>query len=232
MNSNTQEGFEQFRGTFLANIRLRSRTAKGKVNTGISTLKLPLLVDGEELQAQLQLNLLKTARLLYSAIAMEHQIGPDQCKHMFNVWFDRLQEGLIDTWGYKQKREELGLPFFNLRYRIWDVNYDPTCPKPTEIEHQMDNFCIELAARMQSTAILTDRKAFAGLLAFADRELDRIIHPWLDGCGRFATAVVMWLAARVPDMPYPVFGQRDEHYAAMKTEESHTEYFMRCLSHE
>lgn len=228
-----REKFFEFRRVFVENVRRRSRTAKGKVHTNVSPLKLPLLLadDPEMLAAQIHLNLLKTAEMLCSPIMMENSLSHEWFGLVFDMWFDQLQKGLLDIRGYSGKRKELGLRLFNLRYRIWEVNYDPTSPKPDEIEPRMQVFFAELEKWMVLRTISYNKLDFARLLAFADRELDRVIHPWLDGCGRFATAVVMWLAVRTPAMPLPQFGEREEHYAAMDAGlEAHTEYFVRCLS--
>ena len=228
---NPQWAFAEFRDTFLANVRLRSRTVKGNVqHTNVSVLKLPLLLEGRRLQEQLATNLQITAEMLYCTAAVTHSINYVWCKAAFNAWFDRLQDGLLDMLGYKEKARSLGISVPNPRYRIWEVSYNPASPKPTEIDERMQVFYKQLTERMLLPVISSDKRAMAELLAFADRELDSVIHPWLDGCGRFATAVVMWIAARVPQMPLPQYGGREEHYKAIETLESHTEYFLRCLN--
>jgi hypothetical protein len=221
--------YAEFCNTFFTNVWRRSRTAKGEVNTKVSGLKLPLLLTGEDLQGQLNVNLQKTAGLIHKEVAAKNSIDPAWCESIFNVWFDQLQYGLLDLSGYREKGLSLGLLLANYRYRIWEVNYNPTSPKPMEIGARMQVFYRQLIDRMPTLAVLSDIESVARLLAFVDRELDSVIHPWLDGCGRFATAVVMWVAARVSKMPLPQFGMHEEHYKAIKTLETHTDYFLRCL---
>jgi hypothetical protein len=70
----------------------------------------------------------------------------------------------------------------------------------------------------------------ARLFAHTDYALETVIHPWVDGCGRHATAFVMWLAM-LTGGNVPVFGTREAHYAAMKAKdpEQHVAYYRECL---
>lgn len=227
---NSIESFVRFRDIFLENVRLRSRTVKGDIHTNVSALKLPLLLKGRELQEQLDVNLRRTAEILHDGVLQQGDISPAWCKNVFDVWFDQLQDGLLDVSGYDRERNVLGLPSFNPRYRIWEVNYDPKSPKPEKIGECMQSFREQLVGKMSLVAVSPNKETVAPLLAFVDRELDRVIHPWLDGCGRFATSAVMWVSARMFGVGLPKFGTREEHYKAISTIETHTDYFLRCLS--
>lgn len=215
---------DKFKIVFEQNVQQRSRTAKGTSNTGVSTLKLPLLLEGEELKEKLQENVARTALMIGSYQLPKTGDRIRSLLYTFDTWFDSLQERMIDMQGYERKRRELNLPSPNPRYRIWEVKYDPSSSKVGSIHADMGRFARQLVEMMDSAPY------YPQLLAFADYEMDKIIHPWLDGCGRFATALVMWIAAQFPTLPLPVFGERTAHYKAMNEGlASHTQYFAGCL---
>ena len=90
----------------------------------------------------------------------------------------------------------------------------------------MDLFYAELQSRMMA---YQDVRELPQILAWTDRMMDFVLHPWADGCGRMSTAAVMWICRVLKAPRYPYFGPRDEHYAAMKKLDTHTAYFERCL---
>ncbi|MBI3273844.1 MAG: hypothetical protein HYZ69_01740 [Candidatus Colwellbacteria bacterium] len=113
----------------------------------------------------------------------------------------------------------------NPAYRIWNVSYAgieiPLC----ELEFAMNKFYMGIAALIDH-----HQRNFpqSEILAFADHMMDGVIHPWADGCGRNATALVMWLSL-LPGFQLPIFGTREEHYASILNLNLHTEYFRQCL---
>jgi hypothetical protein len=64
-------------------------------------------------------------------------------------------------------------------------------------------------------------------LAQIDRHFDEVIHPWIDGCGRMATALIMWFSLKLE--VYPQFTNSAEHYEAIKSPQTHREYFRKCF---
>lgn len=211
----------------------RSRTVQTKVgHTGVSPLKLRLLKSGEELEAQLAKNTLEATELAWksAAIPMEKL----DFKQMFLEWIAALNAGTVDVEGYRKLRQNHSeLSRVGDYYRLWEIAYDPRNPRPTEIEFCLKEFIAQLPTRMkriEQSGIHIDRIALAALLAYADHEIDRIIHPWVDGCGRFATLLVMWLALRIDGVrSLPKFGAQEEHYAAIAEYHTHQEYMRRCL---
>lgn len=225
----TKIDFSEFQSVFLANAKLRSRTVGGHVHTNVSDRKLPLLFAGQELQSRVDANLLKASEVIYKDAEVD-RLTPEWCQTTFNKWFDLLQDGLLDMPGYAKKCEALGIHLENVRYRIWDVSYNPMSPVPADIGKRMDAFCRILVKLNPSPTKPSHMSYISSLLAFVDCQLDSVIHPWLDGCGRFATVVVMWVAVRSGVSPLPKFGDRVEHYQAIKSLGSHTDYFRRCLN--
>ncbi len=226
----TEEAFQE---ALSNNVRARSRTAKGSSNTGVSGLKLPLLKTGNDMVFQLEMNLKKVGRnAWYLSQSQTSAITPIFLKNLFERWVYILNYQLVDHVGYQDLREkDPYLRFVDKYYRLWPVNYSGENPIPQEIAGRMNAFVAFLSERIRPLSYTYMDKELAKLLAFADRELDFLIHPWLDGCGRFATVLVMWLAARAAEThPLPRFGERTEHYTTIKTEEAHEKYMLECLT--
>lgn len=133
----------------------------------------------------------------------------------------------------------------NAAYRVWNVSYCGVEIPLCKLEEAMENFyekietTIEIPGyiyafsdhmRMIKIPELHSKKhgAQKRILAFVDHMMDGVIHPWADGCGRNATALVMWLSL-LPGYKLPIFGSREEHYASLCDLDAHTEYFGRCL---
>ena len=223
-----QRGYTHFEQTFFENNAKRSRTVRGSGMTDVSPLKLPLLVSGEERSRQLDLNF---DRVIKSTWRSAHEvIGISTLRLLFRDWIESLSEGLVDLKGYTKLRKEHGLTSPNPYYRLWEISYHKNNPKPTEIEVRLNLFMQALCARIESPQSLRVPETLADVLSFADREIDLIIHPWLDGCGRFATTLLMWIALRSGTGLLPHFRAREDHYEAMeKSAEAHSAYLRLCL---
>lgn len=225
-----KDNYQEFLDTLLFNVKQRSRTASGKSTTNVSTVKLPLLLNGELLEAKVQENLRTVAPIVWETDGFK--VSSKELRRLFDDWFDVIQDGLIDYGGYAPKREELQKKWaeeldrpikLNPRYRIWEVHYDLVRVKPYFIDVHLNEF-IDYIGAAWGTPICNDHEVYVRHLAFLDRELDRIIHPWLDGCGRFATILIMWVAKHT-DLPYPRLKGHSEHYANMTFLDTHKHYF-------
>lgn len=238
--------FETFARVFSENLTKRSRTAKGISETSISPAKKPLLKSGEELKKQVRENTEKLIRFVWECGIFVWECGTIlDIEHNLNYsrirWFcencDRLiNSGLIDPLQYEKERELLrknthslslitGIGYkINAAYRVWNVSYCGTEIPLCELEYAMRNFYATLAREIP-------RHPQKRVLAFADHMMDGVIHPWADGCGRNATALVMWMSF-LSGYTLPVFGSRGEHYASICDLDAHTEYFRRCLERE
>lgn len=229
-----KESYDEFLETLLFNVKQRSRTAQGKSNTGASSVKLPLLLQGVDLEKKVTENLLQVAPWAWETTGIG--LSPNDLRSLFNDWFDILQDGLIDYGGYRSLREDLKQQWalergkevqINPRFRLWEVHYDTLRVKPCDIDTYLVGYTTFMATWF-NTDRFDDRREFASYLAFVDRQLDRVIHPWLDGCGRLATLLVMWVS-RHSSFPYPRFKPHSEHYASMTTLGSHIKYFEEIL---
>ena len=66
-------------------------------------------------------------------------------------------------------------------------------------------------------------------MAYADLMTDGELRPWLDGCGRVATALVMWIA-RTLGAPLPLFTQRKSvHKMTIRDLDRHRLYFLESI---
>jgi hypothetical protein len=66
-------------------------------------------------------------------------------------------------------------------------------------------------------------------MAYADLMIDGELRPWLDGCGRVAATLVMWIA-RTLGAPLPLFDTSKEvHKMTIRDLDRHTGYFLKCI---
>ncbi|MBI2099585.1 hypothetical protein HYT45_04255 [Candidatus Uhrbacteria bacterium] len=240
----TQE--ERFAQVFRMNIARRSRTAKGKdEGAKTSSKKKHLLLSGEELKKQVVVN---TEKLIADVVALPiEKISPSKLREMANLWFDITTERLCDLSAYEEEFKtleaaanrfgrSLGTPIqINRNYRLWTPKYTTANIPPLWLEKFMDEFYFDLSLRMcimrdifpakDSAASGAASEQAAQIMAYADLMMDGEIHPWIDGCGRVSTALVMYIA-RYLQAPLPLFAPtREEHYASINDIEKHTNYF-------
>ncbi|MBI1957225.1 MAG: hypothetical protein HYS44_02100 [Candidatus Niyogibacteria bacterium] len=233
--------FDAFRNAFLENIQKRSRTAKGESHAGVSAAKRPLQKTGEELKAQVAANTNILIKRVWDAWWIQPVRDARAIRQMMEAWYDIVQCDLQESDPYEGERALLtkeanrlsastGLPFrINPRYRVWDVSYAGWNPPPAELEIHMDIFYARLHELIRWGQ--KEESVWPFILAWADRMMDFVIHPWADGCGRMSTTTVMWLALILTDGgPVPEFGTREKHYFAMKNIAEHAAYFERCLA--
>lgn len=234
---------QAFLTLFVENTEKRSRTSMGVSDTTVSAAKKGLLKTGEDLKRQVSENTAALAKNIWERPVS--RIEASFLRSFLESWFDIIHADILDTEAYVFEQSRQGKHFdpiadpmryglcyrTNSKYRAWEVKYayPKQSPPPEYLEIWMDIFYAELVKKM----IQTNGKSVnsvAKLLAWADREMDLVIHPWSDGCGRISTALVMWLALRVSEVGLPKFGIREEHYEAMKTVTGHTEYFLKCFN--
>lgn len=227
------DGYQEFLGALRANVAARSRTARGAAHTGVSSRKLPLLKSGAELEGQLLDNLDRAARVAWES--RDETCRPILLRHLFQRWIEELNRDLVDLEGYAEiRRTRKALARLNPYYRIWEVTYHHANPAPGSIDKELRRFASQLAAADPSGPAMRSEADLAAVMAFADREIDLVIHPWIDGCGRFATVLVAWLALRARmgngSSPLPRFGPREDHYKAMRLLRTHRLYMLGCLA--
>lgn len=238
MNGQPEHRFEYFSNVFQRNIRTRSRTAKGSSDTSVSPKKKGLLKSGDELIAQVAEN---TNALIQSVWygAFQDPLTAAEIRTLMECWYDLINHNLQDPNMYSEEQKNLRrqalrlarreglLHRINPRYRVWDAAYTSRKIPPVRLELAMDEFYKALSEKVSIARRggLTQ----AELLAWADHMIDSGIHPWSDGCGRHATATVMWLSMLVSDFTLPIFGTREEHYSTIEDIAGHTRYFKKCL---
>ncbi len=201
-------------------------------------MKKGLLKAGEDLKRQVHENTLMLAEEIWGVPFVYFEAS--RIRSLLENWFDIIQKDIFDREACSLERSRQGKHSVtmlhglscrsNNKYRFWEVNYafPEHNPPPEYLEVWMDVFYAEIVKKMIQTDG-TSVNSVAKLLAWADREMDFIIHPWSDGCGRMSTALVMWLALRVSKVGLPKFGKREKHYKTIKTTTKHTEYFLKCL---
>lgn len=238
-----------FREVFLENIAKRSRTANGVSDTGSNTKKKKLLLEGEALAQKVYENTEELIKNVWdSAVAFSREplvaLSAKKVRKIMENWYDIVNKDLQDPKAYCEslswltaESEKLRLKYgrnyrVNPRYRTWNIPYATLKIEPIELEFYMDEFYSDLCKKINDAVINNN---LARLLAFADLMLDGEIHPWNDGCGRIATATVMWLSVVVCHYKWPSriivpsFDTREVHYLSNHDLEGHSKYFSRCL---
>jgi hypothetical protein len=228
--------FDTFSSIFRQNLRNRSRTAKGISDTSSSPHKISLPLSGDALRVLVEAN---SEALIYQvwADAASPSTAPQDIRQMAERWFDVINQGLVQPEKYRElladltlraerRAAETGKPYhISPRYRLWSApHYDVD---PIDIDLALTDLYNGLARRLESSFQANQPE----LLAFADLMIDGKIHPWSDGCGRHATAMVMWLSIVLDTGRLPKFATRDHHYHAIRTGDlaAHTRYYERCL---
>jgi len=242
---------ERFEAVFRENIRRRSRTAAGQdKGSETSSSKKPLALQGEALAAKvaentqvLILDVGATADLWARAGRTRITGLREACER----WFDIVNDGLYgpDAYGAEigQLEKEaaklgplLGAEFaVNRRYRLWTPQYTTIKLPPVLLEPFMSAF-YEMLDDMVFAEELSrddgspaDPARGAAIMAYADLMMDGELHPWMDGCGRVSTALVMFIS-RLLGLPPPLFAEtKDLHYAAIRDQWEHTIYYVEAL---
>lgn len=242
---------ERFTRTFLMNVDRRSRSAKGKdEGSKTSSKKLPLLLQGESLKAKVAENVAILIDDVWNDAAAARgdrarKIRPVEIGLRCERWYDIACAGFIDETGYEPLFRALEadcvklglgdelLPV-NRRYRTWTPGYTLLQIPPALIDRELVAMLYApLGLHLERVApgdVSLDARSLSRLLSHADVMMDGEIHPWIDGCSRVSTALVMWLAALYGPM-LPLFAPtREEHYRTLLDVEAHARYFKECLA--
>ena len=208
----TTEG-AHFAQLFVENVRRRSRTANGELDTTASPLKDVRATTGQPLAVHIESNALAAASLVWDL--RERTLSHAEIRELSQALHRTLTAGTEVIGG-------------NNGYRTWPLAY--SWWPPDEIEPALQWFYRRLAHFAEWATAEASRQA--QLLAFADYMLDAEIHPWADGCGRVATGLVMWLSVLTPAFAIPTFGRREEHYRSFRSHSlcEHVDYMVTCLS--
>ncbi len=233
--------FDEFARVFRHNLNSRSRTAKGVSDVSASPGKKPLVLSGPALEQQVAHNTNLLVLSVWKSDKWEGQ-GTKQVRELVESWNQLVNNGLQIARDYRDEQEEVykrakelaertgKRHHLNRLYRVVTPPYLAAPLPPEEIEVAMDQFYLELLAN--TILAYFNELPQEELLAWVDYQMEKAIHPWADGCGRTATAIVMWLSLLDPErFRFPVFGTRDEHYAALKAGDlqGHAAYYKLCL---
>lgn len=238
---------QRFAQIFRMNILRRSRTRAGRDEGAKTSLKKrPLLLSEEDLIKKIVEN---TENLMANVTALPIEvISPGILRKMAPRWFQMTADGLCDFSAYEEefkalqdKAERFGQSLgekieVSRNYRLWTPKYTTAGIPPLWIQKFMDEFYFHLSFRMNVIRDVFMPEDVSGLsewaaqtMAYADLMMDGEIHPWIDGCSRISTALVMYIA-RYLEAPLPLFSpNREEHYASITDIGAHTDYFRRAI---
>jgi hypothetical protein len=233
--------YVSFRAAFTHNAHARSRTLQGIDDPTSTPGKPPLLKAGPALARHADRNLDAVIRDVWEEArrwapaqgesAARIQVAVERWNGLVNEGLEQpheaehraLREQVVTAVGGRWAR------------RLADDRYRSSTPgycevSPLDVPAEMRAFYQGLAWR--ALAGSRGRVPLAEILAWADWELDHRIHPFPDGCGRTATAVVMWLShLATGGRSYPRFPPRAAHHASFDRGRltDHVEYFRTCL---
>lgn len=239
-----------FERVFRLNVERRSRTAKGRdEGSKTSSKKKPLLLQGDALKAQVAANVERLISVVWRTstdAATANDCSDASQKALCERFYDIVNEGLYGPEAYVDELRQLQdaaakledafgrkLPT-NPRYRLWTPMYTYSQVSPLLLGSEVERFYGDLSGRLGDALALKGVEALttedvAELLAYIDVMQDGELHPWLDGCGRVATAHVMWVCNSLGHVP-PLFAPtKDEHYADIRDPKAHARYYLECF---
>ncbi|HTM69100.1 MAG TPA: hypothetical protein VL426_07490 [Candidatus Binatia bacterium] len=232
---------QRFLTVFKSNYTRRSRTAHGRDDNLDAPFKKQLMIDGDELKLAAMRNCMLLAKDVLETPRPPIWDGAVVRRHC-ERWFDLANDGIYGPDWYEEEFEALkadatlierarGAPVrVNPRYRLWTPEHTLMKVPPLLLEEQMDVFyarVADLASNAEKNYPSWNDTVEA--MAYADLMTDGELRPWLDGCGRVAVALVMWLA-RSLGAPLPLFAaSKQVHKMTFRDLDKHRLYFLESI---
>lgn len=179
--------YEEFAAHFYANVRATSSTALGREESKTKPGKPRLGFTGAALEARIRTNSYEVARVILQATEEE--------------------------WGVRRTlRSILRATHEGFSPRLAGYRTYPTAARygarPQKIPPLMRVFKGDLARRL-------DHPDTIRLAAWVEWQLDEVIHPFGDGCGRVSKALAAWVLTR-RHFPLPHYGDRERYHRAIR----------------
>jgi hypothetical protein len=175
-----------------------SRTGQGSYDTSSTQLKPELVTkEGAELS-------LATAQSLEKAL----RFAWDKRRKAFAK--KKSLEEFVTSIAQKVNK---GVVRDGSLLRTWDIPY--TLPA-ARVRSAYTDFCDWLSITLPVNE--RDRDLFITSAAKAERDLDLVIHPFADGCGRISKVLGAWILVRA-GLPPPLFPNRETYYQEMRASE-------------
>ncbi len=237
----TRDEHQRFLTVFKMNFVRRSRTAHGRDENLGGPLKKPLMMAGDELKHVAMRN---CVRLADDVLRTPRPAAWDAASIRAHCerWFDIVNDGIYGPDWYEEEYAALeqdaalvgrvrgSAVRINPKYRLWTPEHTLTKVPPLLLEEQMDVFYGRLADLVERAGRrFPSWNDTIEAMAYADLMTDGELRPWLDGCGRIATAIVMWIA-RCAGAPLPLFAASKEvHKMTYRDLDKHRLYFLECI---
>lgn len=237
----TKETERRFLALFGQNYARRSRTVHGRDENLGGPLKRPLMMVGADLKRAAAEN---GERLAADVLATAR---PDRwtaetiranCERWFDLANDRIcgPDWYTDQFAALQDDAQTltrscGRPIrANPRYRLWTPEHTLLKVSPLLLEDEMDRFYGRLADLLtRAETRFPSWTDTIEAMAYADLMMDGELRPWLDGCGRVAVALVMWIASSL-GAPPPLFAASKEvHKMTLRDLDRHRLYFLESI---
>lgn len=215
----------------IKNMLAKSRTiAKGESILGINPKKKQFLLTGEDFLKKNEENMLNVCLYVCNYLeSRESNILSNiiEVEIFFHNVFDILNDGLINSDTYQKERENIGIPQFNWRFRIWPVAYSGVECSAKKIPEMMRGFSESLVfhLKLAKEGLISQSE----LLSWADYMHDLVIHPWCDGCGRMSNVLVITLSLIRKDWKLPLIKDKKEHYKLLGDKNKRIAYYEECI---
>jgi hypothetical protein len=192
---------EIFRTVYERNLITTSRTSRGTSDTSVSDQKEKSLLAEEELIAQVEINKEKLLQFILENSQMSIK-DPVRVKELILAVAKIVNAGIVSD---------------PAAFRTWEVKYAENSPLPGELPEAMDDFYESLLQKIRMAEEGKIRPAEIG--AWIEYEIDKILHPFADGCGRISKAISALILSCLKS-PLPLFDSRENYYAQMKRGEN------------
>lgn len=196
----------RYRDDFLANLSKTSRTVAGSIDTSVAEVKSSLLENNNSNTAHIvEANERKLFDFLWTN-SSKHFDNPVTVLSFIDDIAKLVNDNLVTV---------------PLAWRRWDVKYGRGV-KASELGKEMMDFARDFIDKYSE---LSDEEGFVRFAGWLELQIDRHLHPYIDGCGRISKALSAWLLMS-RGLPLPDYVDRELYYASMNQgDEAFMDYF-------
>lgn len=187
--------------TYADNNQVTSRSSRGEISTKVSDKKKDFVIEMPEEERQ-KIVLKNQDNIISFLWEMRH--------HEFASSVEFV--GFVDEIATKVNN---GLILVPNGTRKWEVKYGRGV-LPESICRELLMFSDNMLQKLSEVETEADK---VDLAAWVELEIDKHIHPYMDGCGRIAKAISAWILMRF-DLPLPDYQSRDHYYNAMNSSDA------------
>lgn len=196
---------DMYKKAFFENLSMTSRTASGNLDASVSTEKQSHQTENVNVSEIVRANEHRLFDFLWESRS-EHFDNPVSLLGFVDNLAGVVNNNLV-------KSPKL--------WRTWDVDYGRKI-KADDLSSGMMRFANDFIAKYADLDSEADYVEFA---CWVELEVDRHLHPYVDGVGRIAKALSFWVLMS-KGLALPDYGSRGTYYKAMNNgDETFQEYY-------